>query len=361
MKKRLENHYEASTSLSLMSDKDLLRLLRKSPQQDGWGANQVIELPDGRRVFVKRIPLTDLEKENAYSTRNHYRIPTYYNYGVGSAGFGAFRELAAHVKTTNWVLNGEHRSFPLLHHHRVLPESRAPVTRAERSRLKEYVSYWNSSRPVENYMMDRRRAKQMLVLFLEWIPYEFSQWISDNPQRLEPMFRRAIKTVNFMFSKKLIHFDAHVFNWVTDGKELYLADFGLALDEDFQLTKDERSFFSRHRYYDYAQVTSLIGDSVLDAYIKLGDEDRKRIDDALGESPKDFHPFYRAITKESLGLHEKGLLKLTSAQRRLIEHYKPVLETTREFFFELRNSRRKNTRYPYRKLKRQLREAGLVR
>lgn len=71
------------------------------------------------KVFVKRIPLTDLGHENPFSARNLYSLPTFYNYGVGSAGFGAFRELFAHAKTTNWVLAGEIETFPLLSHYRI--------------------------------------------------------------------------------------------------------------------------------------------------------------------------------------------------------------------------------------------------
>ena len=57
-------------------------------------------------MFVKRVPVTDLEYENMFSTRNLYDIPTYYNYGFGSAGFGVYRELVTHVKASNWVLAG---------------------------------------------------------------------------------------------------------------------------------------------------------------------------------------------------------------------------------------------------------------
>lgn len=71
-------------------------------------------------MFVKRIPLTDVEHRRWFSTRNHFRMPTFYNYGVGSAGFGAWRELVAHIKTTNWVLEGACPNFPLLLHWRLL-------------------------------------------------------------------------------------------------------------------------------------------------------------------------------------------------------------------------------------------------
>jgi hypothetical protein len=47
------------------------------------------ELP----VFVKKIPLTDLELRTPKvgSTANIFNLPMYLQYGVGSKGFGAWR------------------------------------------------------------------------------------------------------------------------------------------------------------------------------------------------------------------------------------------------------------------------------
>jgi CBS domain-containing protein len=56
-----------------------------------------------RKVFVKRIPVTDLELANPYSTRNLHSLSNYYNYGLGSAGLGVYREIIANIKTTNWL------------------------------------------------------------------------------------------------------------------------------------------------------------------------------------------------------------------------------------------------------------------
>ena len=116
---RIKDHSRVSSALALQSDKVLIDLLEKQQGHRGWGTNRVIEVA-GRKVFVKQISVTDLEMSDPYSTKNVFRIPVYYNYGVGSAGFGAFRELAAHIKTTNWVLAREIEHFPLLHHHRIV-------------------------------------------------------------------------------------------------------------------------------------------------------------------------------------------------------------------------------------------------
>src|SRR4051812_17583845 len=75
---------------------------------------------DGVPVFLKRLPLTDVEVEHPGSTRNWFKLPTYYSYGVGSAGFGSWREVVAHRVTTGVP------GFPELLHDRVMPRTALP-------------------------------------------------------------------------------------------------------------------------------------------------------------------------------------------------------------------------------------------
>lgn len=101
----------------------------------------------GVPVFVKRVPLTDVElrPEHVRSTANLFELPLFYQYGVGSAGFGAWRELAAHLMTTAWVLRNEYAGFPLLYHWRVLPD-RPPVDFADEfGGIAGAVAHWEGS------------------------------------------------------------------------------------------------------------------------------------------------------------------------------------------------------------------------
>ena len=125
MESRKETYFGLSTRLALQEDRALQSLLSKTKAGGGWGKNRVISV-DGTKVFTKSIPITDREYARPYSTRNLFRMPSFYNYGVGSAGFGAFREVATHVKTTNWVLGGAIANFPLMYHCRILPVANAP-------------------------------------------------------------------------------------------------------------------------------------------------------------------------------------------------------------------------------------------
>src|SRR5437870_13404953 len=102
---RRERYFKLSSEIAQIDNSQLSSLFGDSASGAGWGRNHTLDI--GRsKVFVKRIPVTDLEYENLFSTRNLYDLPADYNYGVGSAGLGVFRELVTHLKTTNWVLAG---------------------------------------------------------------------------------------------------------------------------------------------------------------------------------------------------------------------------------------------------------------
>ena len=127
-------HADLATTLSLLSDHELAGLLASgTPAGVGIGGRYLLVEVDGSRVFVKRMPLTDVEllPENARSTANLFELPAFCHYGTGrSPGFGAWRELAVHTMTTNWVLSDRFTGFPLMHHWRVLPDAVQPLPEA---------------------------------------------------------------------------------------------------------------------------------------------------------------------------------------------------------------------------------------
>nr|QQZ50302.1 hypothetical protein JKL49_00810 [Phenylobacterium glaciei] len=55
-----------------------------------------------------------------------------------------------------------------------------------------------------------------------------------------------------MNKQGLFHFDLHARNLLTDGEDLYLADFGYALGSEFDLSTEERAFLAAHADYDSA-------------------------------------------------------------------------------------------------------------
>jgi hypothetical protein len=84
----------------------------------GIGGTSLLLRVEDTPVFVKSVPLTDLERrpENVMSTANLFGLPVCCQYGVGGPAFGVWREVAAHAMTTSWVLGARSESFPLLYH-----------------------------------------------------------------------------------------------------------------------------------------------------------------------------------------------------------------------------------------------------
>jgi hypothetical protein len=212
-------------------------------------------------VFVKRVPLTDLERRpaNVRSTANLFRLPTFYQYGVGSTGFGAWRELAAHEMSTAWVLDGQCASFPLTHHWRVLPHEATDAPPGDE--IDSMVAYWDDSPAVRNRLEAIAAASASVVLFLEYVPHTLHSWLlthfADNPENtaaLEMVDHELHAGVDFMRAHGMVHFDAHPGNVLTDGRQLFFADFGLSLHDSFELSDAETSFLRHHADFDRRDV-----------------------------------------------------------------------------------------------------------
>ncbi|MEU6139425.1 protein kinase family protein [Streptomyces sp. NPDC047081] len=263
---RLTRHTTAATTLARLSDQELGALVTAGvPAGHGVGGRATLIDVDGVRVFVKRVPLTDIERhpENHRSTANLFGTPPYCHYGIGtvpSPGFGAWRELAAHEMTTNWVLADAFSGFPLLHHWRVLaePENLLPPQLADVERA---VDYWGGDPGLRRHLEALRTATASLALFLEYIPHTLHDWLraqlaagdAHNACRLVEEGLEA--ATSFLRTRELLHMDAHFGNILTDGRRLYLTDYGLSLSARFQLAPPEREFFDRHRPYDRAYTS----------------------------------------------------------------------------------------------------------
>ncbi|MFD4507850.1 protein kinase family protein [Streptomyces sp. NPDC058457] len=260
---RITAHTGIANSLSLLTDFELAELVAAGePLGAGIGGRAVRLAVDDRPVFVKRIPLTDREQEPRHtrSTENLFGLPPYCHYGigaVGSPGFGGWRELAAHQVTTDWVLAGRFPGFPLLHHWRVLPDTPAPLP-VELADVDKAVAYWGGFPGVRDRVEALRDASASLTLFLEHVPHTLHDWL-DAELRTERADSACTFTAQglegltaFLSGSHLLHLDAHFGNILTDGRQLYLTDFGLSLSSRFRLGPDERDFFDRHRHYDRA-------------------------------------------------------------------------------------------------------------
>jgi hypothetical protein len=259
---RVARYGDVSTALALLGDHQLGQLVAAAQAVGSGvgGTSALLDIAD-TSVFVKRIPLTDLERDpdNVMSTANLFALPTFCHYGVvllPAAGFGAWRELAANTMTTNWVLTKQTEAFPLMYHWRVLPG--APPPPDEHADIERVVAYWDGSAAVRRRLHALAQASASVVLFLEYIPHNLDAWLTSQlaagPDAVTAacaMVRRRLQAdVAFMNAHGLLHFDAHFRNILTDGHRLYLADLGLATSPRFDLSADERHFLALNASHD---------------------------------------------------------------------------------------------------------------
>lgn len=93
------------------------------PLGSGIGGRRAPLEVGGKPVFVKRVPLTESERLPGHvrSTAHLFGLPSFCRYGIGGPEFGAWRELAVQIMTTNWVLGGQYQASAM-----TAPERWAP-------------------------------------------------------------------------------------------------------------------------------------------------------------------------------------------------------------------------------------------
>jgi hypothetical protein len=264
---RNSQYDKVSKYLEALSNDDLVALLKQgTPVQSGWATTVKLEI-EGIPIFVKQVPLNTLEgkSENIGSTENLFNLPIYYQYGVGSGAFSVWREVSAHEMTTEWVLKCENLNFPLMYHWRILDNvhDKKPFDEAN---FKKHISYWENSPEIGERVIANHEARQNVVIFMEYIPDTLKSWLSKESEKGNEAIDKAIKMVEkdlqetsrFLCEKKMLHFDAHFHNVLTDGERLYFADFGLSISSQFKLSKEEFQFFQLHSNYDHYYVATVL-------------------------------------------------------------------------------------------------------
>lgn len=337
---RITAHDQVCAHLNGLTDEGLSELLsRAQPLGRGIGGETLSIEVEKTRVFIKKIALSEIEKQHPRSTANFFQLPTYYQYGVGSMGFGTWRELAAHEMSTQWVLQQESPNFPLLYHSRVVPRSNPPKIEQHEAKLQDYTQYWGGSLAICARAKARDLAADHVVVFMEFIPTNLTDWLAEQLNKDETTAQQALSFVErelhaavaFMQSKEFIHFDSHFGNILTDGKHLYFTDFGLAASPAFDLSPEEQAFMARHKNYDRYEVAAGLVGSIANVILKKEGIPEEKGDELWHE---------RLIT----ALENKTLSPTIQS---FVERYLPVTECSRTFMQRLRASGAgKQTPYP---------------
>lgn len=359
LKTRIDKYYKLNTHFIYLDNERLNSLFDDKGDTRGWGENHIIKVGKSK-VFVKKIPVTDLEYKHMFSTKNLYDLPTYYNYRVDSAGFGVFRELLMHIKTTNWVLQGAIENFPLMYHYRIMPRSGRKAD-LDTKWYNGYVKYWNSNENIGRYIVERLNAKYEMVLFLEYMPYTFSEWFGKNMDELPSFISETSDTIAFLRENGIIHFDVHFGNILTDGNRPFLTDFGLVLDKRFDLGETERAFFRKHTCFDYGVFLSCFGGYIMSVYQSLAKTKKKKVTQKY--ALKDDMPYSetRGILMENINeIYTDGLMRLHKNYVETASKYRAIIVLMFEFFVDMRQNDRKDTKYNNAKLRRLLIETEVL-
>ena len=247
-----------------------------------------------------------------------------------------------------------------MYHHRIMPFSGERVeTPAER--VAGYVKYWGGSESVAKLWSGRVDASHEVVIFLEHFPHVLQPWLIEHQERIPDVIDELRATIDFLRRHGVIHFDAHFNNVVTEGERPYLTDFGLVLDEGFELSEEERAFFERHTHYDYGQVLWNVGYLLSGVFNALGDDDKRAIKEKVGMGSAGpladpYGPLVEnveAVAGDSrLGLHPDFVAAVV--------RYRPIMTLVQEFFVALRANLRKDTPFPHDELKRLLDDTGFA-
>jgi len=359
LKTRIDTYCKLNTHLSYFNNEQLSSLFQGERNTRRWTENHIIKLGKSK-VFVKRIPLTELEYIHMFSTKNLYNLPTYYNYGVDSAGLGTFRELLMHIRTTNWVLQRVIENFPLMYHYRILPRS-GEKANLDLGWYNGYIKCWNSDENIGKYIVERTNAKYEVALFLEYIPYTFSKWLEKNVTSLDPYIDEMLGTITFLRNNGIIHFDVHFNNILTDGNKLYLTDLGLVLDRRFDLSEAEQVFFKKHILYDYGEFLFWFGEHLLSVYRCLTDAEKKQIMEKYGLRDDTPHSESFIFLVDNISeIYADGFMKLDKNYVKTVIKYRDIIMLMFKFFRDMEQNNRKDTKYSHVKLRCLLTEAEIL-
>jgi serine/threonine protein kinase len=344
MARRLAQYQKISKYIQSLSDVELQAILGDAVQLSVGIGGDVLKLElEGIPFVAKKIRLTR-EEQDTRSTSNYFALPTYYQYGVGSMGFGVWRELAAHEMTTQWVLNGECQNFPLMYGARVLQHSTNPktVTEKECEEQKRYVTYWDNAQAIGDRQNAVLNATDNVVIFMEFIPQTLHKWLKGdtNEPRLDEetitrIERELLLVTEFMKAHGFIHFDAHLRNIFANDEHIYFSDFGLSQSLSFELSAEERAFFEEHQDYDRSFVALMLVRGCIRTALEIHHpmEERHRLDELVTEYLKT----------------GKMPVTLSPVVVAIMERYRPIA-VIMENFLQALCEKSKSTPYPVREL-----------
>jgi len=244
---KYELYKKLSEKLAVLTDKEILELTNVQSEIKKWGDHGVIKL-GGNNLFFKKLPLSEKFVLNQFNTKNLYNIPVNCNYGFGTAGVNPWRELITHIKTSNWVLTKEIENFPLLYYYRIIKDNNHNFETGMNEKLLERFNFKN----YHLYLEERAKCNYKIVMFLEYIPNMLYNYIEKDINYVKYFFKESTKILDFLQTNGILHLDTHWGNYLVDENgKLYLTDFGIVLDKNFNLDEKEKLFMKKNKLLPY--------------------------------------------------------------------------------------------------------------
>ena len=123
---------------------------------------------------------------------------------------------------------------------------------------------WNNNKYIKKYLHERINAKYKIVLFLEYIPNVAYKYLEDNRNFVSKFYTQTKNIINFLNKNGILHNDSHLGNYIVDNKgKVYLTDFCLSLDKDFNLDVNEKKFMKMNKRLDiYYTMNNILTDYI---------------------------------------------------------------------------------------------------
>ncbi len=195
-------------------------------------------------------------------------------------------------------------------------------------------------------MAARAEAKHELCLVLEPFPQTLGAWLPANQGAVGAALDGLCRTLAFLRAAGVVHFDAHPGNVVGDGDDWYLADFGLLIDEEFDLDEDERGFVHRHRHFDTGELLAGLGSVLLTLLDALDPMARQRVEQRYGITPP-IAPdrVLQALLGRFDELAADSDLAIDACMVDALARHREVILYMATFLSQLRRNPRKDTAY----------------
>ena len=193
--------------------------------------------------------------------------------------------------------------------------------------------------------MERKASEYEIIIFLEYVPFVFRNWLKPNISKINELSKKLFAAFDFLSSKGVIHFDAHLGNILTDGKNVFLTDFGLALDDNFNLTKKEKIFYKNHKSYDHMEFIGCMSLFLESFWHDLNTKQKKQLEDQF--QIKIETPYFEKISiiLENLDSISK-IMKLNKTYVKFLSKHIDIIKLSNNFFFSLRKDPKKRVVYP---------------